>query len=201
MGSFTVDMPEQDELMHEGGGNHLKTPGIHHLHIVSVDEQPVDKKGNAVDGFRVEFSVLGGPKAGQQAGLTFWSPKASDPDQKNWDQFKRAAFAVAAGLTHESKGGQQVTVELSDCVDRQVVAELSFDDRDADKPVSQKWLRLHYANIYHVDDPRASSCPKDAKALALLPKSQRRTAESFKAGKPNGQATSQPAGSVDVGDI
>ena len=40
---------------------------------------------------------------------------------------------------------------------------------------------MNYANIYHVDDPRAAAFPKDKEALALLPAELRKKPEFFDA--------------------
>lgn len=202
--SFTMEMPEKEDLM--GGSNWLKAPGTYHLHITSVDEQPVDKDGKAVDGFKVEFNVLGGMEGGKKIDVIFFNPtKAPEAGKKNWPLLKQGAFLLAAGLVDPSATGKQVSVELQDAVDRQIVIEFSYDERDADKPADKKYLQVHYANIYHVDDPRAASVNKDAKALGMLPSTQRRDPASFKASGSNGTATpppaSQPAANDDLSDL
>jgi hypothetical protein len=196
-----MEMPEQEELM--GGGNFLGVAGSFHLQVTHVDEQPVSNEGKAIDGFKVEFSVLGGPEAGKKTDLIFWNPKSTGKDGGLWARKKQGAFLVASGLVDESKCGQQVNVELAHATNRQVVAELEFGEEGAK---GRKFLQLAWANIYHVDDPRASGVAKDAKALLMLPAALRRTADSFKPkSAANGQGSAPPpagqASDIDPGDI
>lgn len=202
MGTFNMTMPEQSEM--QAGGKFLKTPGIYHLLITEVDERPIDKSGAAVDGFKVKFDVLGGPEAGKESDAMFFSPKSGDlkdaEGKKNWALYKRAALFIATGQA--VYGEKSASIELQDAVDRQVVAEFQYDERDKDKPENQKFLQLHFANIYHVDDPAGAKAVKDEKSLKLLPASLRRSPEYFKPAQANGHAPkSQPAANDDLGDI
>jgi len=183
---LNVTMPNEQDI--KSSPNFLAKEGTYHLQVTHTDEQPVSKKGEAIDGFAVELSVLDGdhvngvcPEKGKKVDIVFFNPKlnATEGDIK-WKRAKQGAFLIAAGLVDESKCGQDVNVELADAVNRQLVATLQFGtDEQGNK---KKFLELHYANIYHVDDPRAKDCPKDAKALALVPKLQRRDPASFKIG-------------------
>ena len=169
-----------DEDMAEKGGNFLQEPGTYHLHIVSVDEAPTTAKNVALDGFRVECSVLEGKEASKTVELLFFYPSQAASEASNkWSRSKITAFLESTGLTHESQRGSKVNVNLQDAVNRQVIANLQHKtDKDGN---AQKFLELAYANMYHVDNPnpRAAKCPKNMTALAILPKALRRDPGSF----------------------
>lgn len=197
---FEMDAPDADTM--DKGGTYLATPGTYHFKIDHVDEHPVGRDKQLLDGFRVELSVLDGPRdtdgncleASKKIDITFFNPKLNSKDNGEFARRKQAAFLIAAGLIDNSKLGQRVSVELSHAINRQLVAEVERGTDEHGQP--KKFLELAFANIYHVDDPKAASCPKNAKALALLPKELRRDPVSFKAATAsggNGAAKEQPA--------
>lgn len=165
------------------GGDFLSTPGKYHCSIVETHEEPKyhggDKKGQPVDGFRVKLSVLNGPNAGKTTNVTFYNPKMNSRDGGKFSLQKQAAFFIAAGLVDPSKLGQKVEIKLEDAINRQVFVELEGDDEG-------KYVDLAWANIYHVDDPKAASYPRDEKSLAILPKSMRLNAAVFEAMRKGG---------------
>ncbi len=184
---FALDMPDREDIANTA--NFLSKEGTYHFLVTHVDEQPVSKKDqSAVDGFAVEFSVLDGervngecPEKGKKMDLVFFNPKLNGADGGKWARAKQGAFVIAAGLVDETKCGQRIEIDLEKAVNSQVVATVQHGTDQAG--AKKRFLELTYANIYHVDDPRAADCPKDAKALALIPKALRRDPASFKLGK------------------
>jgi len=193
---FAIDTSPEEDLVHNT--NRLTKPGWYHLQVVHTDENPLirggDNKGKAMDGFRIEFSVLAGKpddntecEVKKTNDYDFRNPNLASSDGGKWARNKQTAYCLATGLTTKSQLGEQVTVELEDSINHQVVAQFEKSDKG--------FLVLHYANIYHVDDPRAKDCPKDAKALALVPKAQRRDPASFKSGG-KGEAAKPASGAA-----
>ncbi len=181
--TFEMDAPDQETM--NKGGTYLATPGMYHFKIDHVDDKPTDRSGQLVEGFKVELSVLDGPRDGngkcleesKKIDIIFFNPKINSRDNGEFARRKQAAFLLATGLIDPTKLGQRVSVHLADAINRQVVAELERGKDEAGNP--KKFLELAFTNIYHVDNPKAASCPKNAKALGLLPKELRRDAASF----------------------
>lgn len=192
--AMTFEMPDE----FSSGGNFLNEPGKYHCSIIEGDESPTyrggDKKGQLIDGFRVELSVLSGPNAGKTTDITFYNPKLNSKDGGKFSLQKQAAFLIASGLVHPSKLGQKVDVKLEDAADRQVLVEFESSGDDG------KYIDLAWANIYHVDDPKAKDYPRDQKAIDLLPKSMRLDASVFDAmrKKANGSASGSTNGTSDT---
>lgn len=193
------DMPSQEDMA--TGGNYLDEPGTYHLQITHVDEQPTSKGSTAIDGFRIELSVVEGPQKDKETDIIFFNPKQSSKDQGKWARNKQAAFLIAAGLVTEQQLGQRVEIDLKAAEGRQVIAELELGQADAK---GKRFLELAWANIYHVDDPRVATAAKNAAALGLIPKSLRRDPASFATAKKdgagsNGSATS-PTSTTEISD-
>ena len=51
-------------------------------------------------------------------------------------------------------------------------------------------LQLKFANLYHVDDPRAANAVKDEEALKLIPAAERKSADYFPKKQTNAEITS-----------
>lgn len=173
--SFVIDTTE--EVGGSASDLYLQQPGTYHCVITGVQEGR-GPKGNPINGFMVELSVLDGTVEGQkekQHNLLLFSPDLSkSASSQEWSKKKQTAFVVAAGLLDLSRLGQRVEIDLQQAVGRQIV--LTFQENEHE---GRKNLELAYANIYHVDDPRAIKFPRDKESLALVPKSLRKPAEYF----------------------
>lgn len=188
------DMPSQEDMA--TGGNYLAEPGTYHMQITHVDEQPTSKGSTAIDGFRIELSVLEGQHKDKETDIIFFNPKQSGKDGGKWARNKQAAFLIAAGLVTEQQLGQRVEIDLKSAEGRQVVVELELGEAN-DK--GRQFLQLAWANIYHVDDPRVATVAKNAAALGIIPKQLRRDPASFATGKKDGSGASGSNGSVTNG--
>jgi len=166
--SFALETTE--DVGSGASDQYLNTPGTYHMVITSVAENE-GPKGNPIDGFTVGLSVLDGTAKEQKdksTNLCLFSPDQSKPDKsQEWARKKQTAFAIASGLIDLTKLGGKVQIDLQNAVGRQIVATFESDDKG-------QYVDLSYANIYHVDDPRAANFPKDREALAVIPKDQRK---------------------------
>ena len=185
-----------------GGGEstYLDQPGTYHCVITSVMEGK-GPKGGPIDGFTVGLAVLTGTTEGQKdkaTNLCLFSPDHSKSEKsQEWARKKQTAFVIAAGLIDLAKLGGKVNVELQEAVGRQIVVNFEHDEEG-------KYLQLAWANIYHIDDPRAAKFPKDPEAIALATKEmQRQPAEYFASlmKKPEGKANQSRLSDNDLADL
>lgn len=164
--SFALDTTEDI-----GGGEstYLDQPGTYHCLVTAVGENQ-GPKGGVIDGFTAHLAVLAGTVAGQkdkQKSLTLFSQDASKSEKsQEWAKKKQTAFAIATEVVNLASLGKRVEVDLQSAVGRQLI--ITFEAND------DGYLDLHYANIYHIDDPRAAKFPKDAEAINLATKEMQR---------------------------
>jgi hypothetical protein len=183
MMSFVMETTE--DVGGSASDQYLSEPGTYHCVVTGVaeDEGP---KGNPIDGFTVGLSVLDGTKPGQKdksTNLCLFSPDQSKTEKsQEWARKKQTAFAIAAGLIDLKKLGGKVQINLQEAVGRQLVLTFVHDDEG-------KYLQLSYANIYHVDDPRAATFPKDKEALGIIAKELRKDTAYFMPLTKRGEST------------
>lgn len=181
--SFAMETTE--DVGGSASDQYLSEPGTYHFIINTVAENE-GPKGNPIDGFTVGLMVLDGTNKSQKdksTNLCLFSPDASKSDKsQEWARKKQTAFAIASQLIDLKKLGGKVQINLQDAVGRQVIATFEHDD-------SGKYMQLSYANIYHVDDPRAANFPKDAEALAIIPKEFRKESMYFAPLTKRGEST------------
>jgi hypothetical protein len=192
------------ETLDTGGGTWLTQPGTYHVVVTATDEQPTNAKGELLDGFRVTFQALEGTVKGEDGkflerdktvDLMFFDGKLTDKNEGRFAWQKQGKFFIATGLLAEDQLGTEVDIDLEDAEGRQVVMTLEESEGKGDR----KFLSLHFADIWHVDDPAAASYPKCAKSVKLIPQQHRRTAESFT--KKNGTKTEAATETVDLDDL
>lgn len=181
--SFAMETTE--DIGGSGSDQYLNEPGTYHMIVTSVGENE-GPKGNPIDGFTVGLSVLDGTAKGQKdksTNLCLFSPDQSKSDKsQEWARKKQTAFVIASGLLDLKKLGGKVQIDLQTAVGRQIIATFESDD-------SGKYMQLSYANIYHVDDPRAANFPKDKEALAIIPKELRKESTYFASLLKKGEST------------
>ena len=187
--AFEMEMPESTDR----GGSFLDQPGTYHFSVTAMDEQPSGNDGKLIDGFRVSCAVLAGTTNGQEkkeVDITFFNPKLSDKNNGEFAKKKQARFALAVGLLDgPRKGGERVTIDLQQAIGRQFIAtmeERTFTKRDGSQGKS---IDLHFADLWHVDDPEAAAYPKNEAALKLLPTSLRKKPEQFGSSNGNGNGS------------
>lgn len=192
------------ETIDTGGGNWLDKPGTYHLIITAATESPLKKNGEMLDGFRITCQAIDGTVR-DSAGFTekdktvelmFWHPKLTDKNEGMFSRQKQAKLFIATGLLTEEQLGQEVDLDLEDVVGKQIIATLEANEGDT----GRTFLDLHFSDLWHVDDPAAAKCPKNQKAIELMPPSHRRKAESF--AKRNGQdLTHKPKAKLETVDL
>jgi hypothetical protein len=168
-----------------GGGKFLSEPGTYHLMIADVTENPVDKHGKLMSNaaFRATMSTMAGTVEGQEdkiVNLTWWHPTPGD-DKADFDVKKIDRFLLATDLIKAGDKESQVEIDVKKAIGRHVVVRLQ-------KPKDSEFLKMNYADIFHIDDPEAASCPKKESVLKLIPASHRKIG-----GKPAGPPKPGPA--------
>ena len=192
MAEFEFDQPEDVD----GQSNFLDEPGVYHVVVIAVDEAPLNRDNQPLDGFRVDFAVLDGTVAGQkdrQKDVLFFRPNGKSEKGDEMKRRQQTRFALATGLLSGFAPGQKAKVDLQTAVGRQLVIEFERSKDQAGKET--KFLQLAWSNIWHVDDPhvKAKQIPLDAAALSLLPANLRRKPEDFAQKKGNGGTAKPPA--------
>lgn len=199
--SFVLDTTED-----VGGGEstYLDQPGTYHCLVTSVAENQ-GPKGGVIDGFTVGLAVLAGTVEGQkdkQKNLCLFSPdKSKSSGNQEWAKKKQTAFAIATEVIKlgEKKLGGVVEVDLQLAVGRQIVITFELDEYEG-----KKNLELSYANIYHIDDPRAAKFPKDAEAIKLATAEMQRQPPEYFAPllkKPDAKASQSRLSQNDLADL
>lgn len=192
--SFEFDAPES---LPTGGGNWLDKPGTYHLVVTAVDEEPISRKKELISGFKVDFQALEGTvrdadgkftEEDKTTDIVFFNPKITDKNEGLFARQKQAAFFVATGLmTEDQLGKSGIKIDLKQAVGRHVIATMEEETSGQGK----KFIRLAYADIFHIDDPRAANFPKNEKAMSLIPSAHRRDPKSFTIGDGNGDQAKQ----------
>jgi len=197
------------------GGAFCKQPGTYHAMVIDSQEQAIDKDGKPLDGFRVVCQVLAGTvpsEKGKTFDLLFFHPKPTDKNEGAFARKKQTRCFIALSKMKPADAGKKIAIDLTpdETIGRQLVATL-------EKEEGKNYLSLHFADIFHVDDPEAAPFPKDANLLASLPPEWRMKPEDFggasaavpAGGSPspngnNGSSHKQPAkapSAVDLDDI
>lgn len=154
-------------------GGFLQEPGTYHLCVTDITENPTNKQGQLIDNaaFRVSCEALGGTVAGQEhktVDILFFHPKPSDKNEGAFARKKIDRFLLSVGLMTDEDKDKEIDIDLSQCVGRQFLAQLEQDEEN------QKFLRVSFSEIYHVDDPAKKTIPKNEAALRLIPASLRK---------------------------
>jgi len=176
--SFGFDAPEDTG----GSSKFLDQPGTYHLIIMAVHEGAMaNGKPMTGGGFCATLSAVAGTVKEQEErelNMSFFNGKLDSKDRGEFARKKQASFFIAADLMTPGQLGQAgLKIDLQQAVGRQIVATLEVGKDKDGHPT--KFLELSYANVYHVDDPRAANFPKCANSLALLPNSLRHDAAYF----------------------
>ena len=173
---LALDLPTAEDM--NTGGTYLTTPGKYHCLIVHAEENPT-RNDKLVKGFLLELAVQ---NAGDQQGMTFKAYFANgDPAHKDGGAFalkKQVAALIASNVVGPADLGKAgVEIDVEKAKDSQVLVELALGQPD--KTTGKQYLDIAYANIFHIDDPRAKTFPKDADTISLVPKEYRRSEDFF----------------------
>lgn len=173
-------------------GGFLNEPGTYHLCITDATEKPENKNGSLIDNaaFRVACEVMAGTVSGQEnksVDILFFHPKPTDKNEGAFARKKIDRFLLAVNLVSDEDKDKDLDVDIAKCVGRQFVAKLEHEDENA------KFLRVAFADIYHVDDPAVKSIPKNADALKLIPSAMRKIGSQPPKANGNGSGSSKKA--------
>lgn len=164
-----------------GDSKFLDQPGIYHL-VVNEVLEGTGPSGKVIDGFCLTLEVLEGTvrnpsgctELGKTINLTYFNPKLTEKDGGKFTRKKQGKALIAVNQLDPNRKGQKVSINLPAAKGQQLVARFEFDDYNSSS--DKKYLNVAGAglDIWHVDDPHAKSCPKNEKALGLIPKTLRR---------------------------
>jgi len=208
--SFSFDAPET--TTGEGGG--LSEPGTYHVVINDVREGETSQ-GKPIDGLTITVEVLAGTVANQAnktRSETLFAPSIQDVEketqtgQSGMARKKLAALFIASNVMDPNLLGKSVSIDTSKMVGQQAV--IKFDnqmerDGEGKYTVKTQYIHISYSDIFHVDDPAVKDIPKNAEALALIPKEHRHSADWFgwKKKKPGQVKPQMAAASVSDDDL
>lgn len=170
-------MPMEFDTSEDISDAFLKEPGTYHLVCYDSQEAATDKEGKPLDAFRISASVAAGTVPGQvnkTVDLLFFHPKPTDKNGGEFALKRRTRALIALSKVRPAEIGKRVSIDLTPetTIGRQFIATL-------EKAKDKDYLQLHFADIFHVDDPEAAAFPKAAKLLAMLPAEWRLTAKDF----------------------
>lgn len=175
-------------------GGFLQEPGTYHFCVIDCTEEVIDAKGSIVDNaaFRASLEVLAGTSPGQEkktCDMLFFHPKPSDKNEGAFARKKIDRFLLAVGLIEENAKGQGVDIDMTTAIGRQFVAKMEQDEKNP------KYLRLSFADIFHVDDEAVKAIPKCEAMLRQIPARLRKigAAQNKPVQAKNGTASSKPA--------
>ncbi|XZE20886.1 hypothetical protein SH449x_000777 [Pirellulaceae bacterium SH449] len=180
---FEIDIPEDiggTSAYLEVAGKYHATVSTMHVESMPNDQGEGDDGGFVkplAGGFSCTLEVLGGEQANKKFSLIFWGPKFDQPDDSKgntWSRKKQAAFAIACDLVKLDQLGTRATVNLEDAVGSQIVVEVEIEEYTKKDGKKGKKPQLVWANIYHVDDPRAKGAEMNAKLLATIAPAENR---------------------------
>jgi hypothetical protein len=160
------------------GSGRLLAPGFYHFVIESAHDgkMPNGETDLKSSGFSATMRVLEGPQKDVTVGIIL-DDGEGHRDGGAFAQKKQTALFVAANTILVEQLGQSVEIDVDMVIGHQVCAEMQRQkDRDGNPT---DFVDLKYANIYHVDDPRAAKCVKNDSELANIDSSYRHDASYF----------------------
>jgi hypothetical protein len=158
------------------GGTGLQTEGKFHFIVIGITDGK-ETPSSFLNGLFVKLKVVHGEHKDETFNLDLLDGKMDSKDGGEFAYKKQIAFLIAANvLSIEQASVVDAEYDEQASVGSQVIAELRLGREASD---GKRYLELHYANVYHVDDPRADSVPKCAETLACIPASMRHDANWF----------------------
>ncbi len=187
-----VDAPQSNE-----NSPYVRKPGRFHVIIMAQEANPAKPDNSGyVDGFEVTFGVVAGTEADQfdkSTSSVFFNPNEDQKDKGVFCARKIDRLMKAACLVGDTEAGQEVSVDLADLINKQVVIELCEKKNSPQaKNPNGTHIELAWDRIWHIDHPEVKDVPKNEDFLALIDPVYRRPDPSF-----FGVAASQNAQSSD----
>ena len=191
---------EASEDVGGGSGGFLNEPGTYHLIVDDVLDGKLSN-GDSMKGFTLKLKALAGTvdgQAGNTVNLALFNAKTDVDASENgklWARRKQTACLIAGNLLTPAQLGQKVSIDIGKLKDQQLVVKFTKDE-------DKKYLDLSFADIWHVDDPRAEAIPKCAEHLAFIPKTLRHDAAYFEPLLAKKAKSDSPAApKVDLSDL
>lgn len=167
-----LDYEVGDDL---SGSTLLEEEGTYHMLVNDFNDRPLDKEGRLQESveYDIHCEVLGGSvphQEGKTYRLRFWRPKPDDTEkskafhQKQKDRFWMAVNAIN-GAEHKGKRVQ---------IDEQWVVANSMQFVIKLEKTEKGFLRMHFQDVWHVDDPECAGATKNEEALKEIPPQFRR---------------------------
>ena len=161
-----------------GESSAIKQPGTYHCQVTHAADGE-STRGKPITGVSAILSVLAGTVEGQvekEFHLHLYDPDLQkSPSSQEWCQKKQTAYGVAINQIDPSKLGEEMNVDFGSAAEGQQLV-ITLEENEYQGNVK---LEVSYANIFHVDDPRAAGFPKSSEALELLPAELRKSPEYF----------------------
>lgn len=205
-----VSTPKGEQL--SGESNYLKTPGTYHFLVTNVNVG-VGPKGTAIDGSTFECKVLAGLPdkghagefVGKDCSITLFAPNMTSSEKaQGMTHRQNTAFFLATNCLQPADLGKEdleINEELANGA--QFVCRMATGQKQNDKgeyvDSADAPLRVHFSDIWHVDDPAVAKIPKQADAIALIEGKDRHKPEwfDFKKGKGAAGRSNPPATDYD----
>ena len=179
--AFEVDTSK--DLGGEGTG--LKENGNYHMFVTAMfEDTSIKGKPLKGGGFSALLTVLAGSTEGQEEktfGLTLFNVDFTQKESaQEWARRKQTAALIAMNVLPLDKlGSGKVAVDLAAGQGHQLIINLKNEEYEGETN-----LRLQYANVYHVDDPRVADLakfPRNVDALKRIEAPYRKPVEYFAA--------------------
>ena len=195
----------------EGGGGHIRKPGMYHFLVDEVKEG-LSSKDKPMSGTTLMLTCLAGTVDGcedQKANIVLWDPKEDGSEgDKICNRALTNYFLAANLLKPDQLGGTEVELDEQATVQAQVIMKLAYKQKRDDNgnwvDAPKEGVQLSYADIFHVDDPAVAEIPKHEDAIGLIPPEHRHDAEWFSFKKKKGSAGSskqEKAAAFDASEI
>jgi len=160
-----------------GESKQLKKPGTYHCSIRQCRDGQTTS-GKPINGVSAILTVLAGTESDEvdhEFHLHLFDPNLSASEKaQEWAIKKQTAFGVAINEINPADLGKGLELDFEAGEGQQIFA--TFDENEHNGEVN---LQVSYANLYHVDDPRAAKFPKNENALKMIPKDLRKSADWF----------------------
>lgn len=201
--AITLEMPDSVEGK---SGNDISEPGVFQLSVMDVSESPTKDDGSLIPNaaFSADVAIVPGVNgAGKQKKIVFFNPDPSKGRESRAYQLeleKQRRFLEACNVVAERvEGGKEYTADVTKAKGQVCIMEFAIDTSEKNK--GKGYIQLHFASIYHIDDPNPrAQCERNPDVLKLVHKQFRRDPKSFEKVKQNGSTTTnkapanQPAG-------
>lgn len=169
--SSTLDMslPTAEDAA-TTGGTFLELPGKYHFVVIHAEANPMRGEKMVKGGFLLEAAVHATEKGKESElektiKLYFYAGDPTHKDGGKFAQAKQVAALIATNVIKPEQLGQQVSIDVESAKNHQFVAQLELGKPNHD---GKQFLDIAFTNIYHLDDPRGKSYPRNAEIVEFV---------------------------------